>query len=118
MDTKNTKKRNKSRDRNGENEFTLGGKRYVAKEISVCEGCVFADFPGDCDKYARPPCDSLTRKDGRNVVFVRAESSADEWLIRAVKRAVELFRENRELKRKLKKQKADGNVIYSTQRTP
>ncbi len=46
------------RERNGEDAFTLGGKRYVAKEISVCERCVFADFPGDCwvpGKYPKNP---------------------------------------------------------------
>lgn len=55
-----------------ENEFTLGGKRYVARGFDPCRGCVFADFPGECNAYARPPCDSMTRKDGRNVVFVCA----------------------------------------------
>ena len=74
MDTKNTKKRNKSRDRNGENEFTLGGKRYVAKGFNPCKGCVFSSFPGKCSQYARPPCDSLRRKDGRDVVFVMKET--------------------------------------------
>lgn len=74
MDTKNTKKRNKNRDRNDENEFTLGGKRYVARIFNPCRGCVFSSFPGTCSQYARPPCDSERREDGRDVFFVLKET--------------------------------------------
>lgn len=72
MNTKKTQ--TKKRFEPSENEFSLGGKRYVAKTFDPCKGCVFSSFPGKCSQYARPHCDSLRRKDGRDVVFVLKET--------------------------------------------
>ena len=60
--------------RDSEDEFTLGGKRYVARTFNPCKGCVFSSFPGTCSQYAHPPCDSERRKDGRDVFFVLKET--------------------------------------------
>lgn len=60
--------------RDSEDAFTLGGKRYVARTFNPCKGCVFSSFPGTCSQYARPPCDSVRRKDGRDVFFVLKET--------------------------------------------
>lgn len=65
-------------DENGnENEFTFGGKRYVAKR-GHCEKCAFfhVDFrAGDLRCTAprgAPSCVELERSDGRDVIFVPA----------------------------------------------
>lgn len=73
LSEKEAKKRSKGRSGNDEDEFTLGGKRYVARTFNPCKGCVFSSFPGTCSQYARPECDSERRKDGRDVVFVLKE---------------------------------------------
>lgn len=60
-------------DENGnENRFELGGKTFVALEWSPCFGCTFADFPGKCSNYARPPCDPDSRKDGKETIFPKS----------------------------------------------
>ena len=64
--------RSKGRAGNDEDEFTLGGKRYVAKEFNPCRGCVFLNER--CLMLARPPCYWEQRKDGRDVIFVLKET--------------------------------------------
>lgn len=77
LSEKETVERSKGRSGNDEDEFTLGGKRYVARTFNPCKGCVFSSFPGTCSQYARPECDSERRKDGRDVVFVLKEEEAE-----------------------------------------
>ena len=99
MNTKKTQ--TKKRFEPSENVFALGKKLYVAKEFNPCEGCVFADFPAKCNQYARPPCDAKSRKDGKNVIFVKM----DELLRRTAEKGLGLSRENRALKRTLRELK-------------
>lgn len=99
MNTKKTQ--TKKRFEPSETVFALGKKLYVAKEFNPCEGCVLASFPGKCSLYARPPCDAKSRKDGKNVIFVKM----DELLRRTAEKGLVLSRENRALKRTLRELK-------------
>lgn len=62
-----------------ENEFTIFGVRYVAKECPLCglgdERCAFFEMHPRCRFLNRPHCNWMKRRDERNVIFVRAEEN-------------------------------------------
>lgn len=57
-----------------ENEFTLDGVTYITTASENCTGCAF-DHLG-CTDFNIPLCTS-TRKDGRDVIFIRKPATSD-----------------------------------------
>ncbi len=68
-----------------ENEFTIFGVRYVAKDHPYCPPicrngglkCAFLEMYPNCRFLNRPHCTSMKRRDGRYVIFVRAEENCE-----------------------------------------
>ena len=59
-----------------ENEYTdVDGVRYVAKMNTGCNGCA-AENPGRMLCRELPPCTPKRRKDGRSVIWVKAEDGS------------------------------------------
>lgn len=59
-----------------ENEFTIFGVRYVAKAACGCERhCAFFEMHPRCRFLNRPQCSWMKRRDGRGVIFVRADEN-------------------------------------------
>lgn len=59
-----------------ENEFSLDGVTYVAKDgMGLCGGCAFYDI--DCVNLDRPSCIVNERTDRLNAIFVRKENISE-----------------------------------------
>lgn len=69
------------REKMNENEFELGGRRYVAKTVPEenrteygysCHMCAFEQDEDGC--YSAPECRDILRNDHREIIFVEAEN--------------------------------------------
>ena len=88
-----------------ENEFTIFGVRYVAEAAVGCERrCAFFEMMPSCRFLNRPQCSWMKRRDGRGVIFVRAEESAATQL--ALQDAEEALARTREERDKLREELA------------
>lgn len=56
-------------------KFTIGGKRYAARDQSGCDGCAFLDDEVCLTDKRVPQCSRYLRRDGRSVIFVIAPAS-------------------------------------------